>query len=75
MLKSDRYVIETKVKDEVYSYPLPYTSVGWPPEIQDFVREVAFAAAKSIIENIYSEKELEEKVENILLSSSTDSIK
>jgi hypothetical protein len=75
MLKNDRHITEDKVRNEIYSYPLPYQAVGWPLELQDFIREVAYAAARSIIENIYTEKELEQKVEDILLSSSTDSIK
>lgn len=56
------------VRSSVEAYPPPCEAVGWPPGIQDFIRQVAYAAAMEIVDNIYSEKELEDKAERIILS-------
>lgn len=69
MLKNERFVLHSKIRNEIESYPLPYQSVGWPAGIQEFIREVAFAAAMSVIDEIYTQSELDEKVDKILLNS------
>jgi hypothetical protein len=61
-------MVDNMVKNSINAYPPPYEAVGWPPGIQDFIRQVAHAAAMEIIENIYTQLELEDKAERIILS-------
>jgi len=75
MLKQDRSIVFDKVVDEIMSFPPPYESVGWPIGLEHFIRDLVIRSANATINSVYSEKELEEKAETILLDSSTDSIK
>lgn len=50
----------------------PY-SAGWPPGLAEFVRRVAIATATSVVDAIYTEEELNEKVDGILLTDETES--
>lgn len=49
----------------VPSVPYP----GWPPGIEEYIKRVALATAVANADSIYTEKELETKVEKILLDS------
>lgn len=46
----------------------PYCSTGWPPELQEYIKRVAMTTAIAIVESIYTEEELDARVDKILLS-------
>jgi len=54
-----------------YYQHLPAEQVGWPPGVREYIRRVAMATAVSIVDAIYTEKEMEAKVDDILLDNDT----
>lgn len=46
----------------------PPVAHGWPPEIQELIRRVAIATATTIVNAIYTEAELDGRVDEILLT-------
>lgn len=46
----------------------PPEAHGWPPEIQELIRRTAIATATTIVDAIYTEQELDGKVDDILLT-------
>lgn len=46
----------------------PYCAQGWPPELQEYIKRVAMTTAIAIVEAIYTEGELDERLDRILLS-------
>jgi hypothetical protein len=51
----------------------PSESTGWPPEIIELIKRVALATAAITLDAIYTEQELEEKAEMMLLNNNEDS--
>jgi hypothetical protein len=47
----------------------PYQAQGWPPELQEYIKRVAVATAMAIVDSIYTETELDARVDTILLDS------
>jgi hypothetical protein len=47
----------------------PPHAQGWPPELQEYIKRVAVATAMAIVDSIYTEEELNEKVDGILLDN------
>jgi hypothetical protein len=46
----------------------PHHAQGWPPELQEYIKRVAIATAMAIVDSIYTEEELNERVDRILLT-------
>lgn len=51
-----------------YYASAPNESVGWPPELVSYIKRVAYMISIEILNSIYTEQEMEEKVEGILLN-------
>ena len=47
---------------------VPHCAQGWPPELQEYIKRVAMTTAIAIVESIYTEEELDARVDGILLS-------
>lgn len=47
----------------------PSQCYGWPPGITSLIKRVALATAVTIVDAVYTEKELEDKVEHALLDT------
>ena len=53
------------------NFDAPQAAAGWPPEILEYIKRVALVTAASIVEAIYTEQELEAKVDRIILEEDT----
>jgi hypothetical protein len=67
MLKKDRSTIEAEVCCAINNTMLPYENIGWPPNIERYIKDIARNVAIAVINSIYTEQELDAEVESILL--------
>ena len=65
MLK-DKNLTISKINAIIYNYPEPYESAGWPPGMLDHVKSIMHDLAIDVIDSIYTEEELDSKINNIL---------
>lgn len=49
-------------------FAAPSSAVGWPPDLQEYIRRVTLIMACAIVDAIYTEGELDARVDEILLS-------
>lgn len=52
---------------------VPNEALGWPPGLTEYIKRVAAATAVAVVDAIYTEQEMETKVEEILLVDKEDS--
>lgn len=58
-----------QIHDAIDNEPIsaPGEASGWPPGILSLIKLTALATATTILDAVYNEKELEDKVERIML--------
>lgn len=67
MLKKERNDIDNEVWSELSGFYRPMGYEGWPPGLDEYIKDLIIKAVRTTIENIHTEKELEDKMNNILL--------
>jgi hypothetical protein len=68
MLKNDQVDVMNRVSSIIYNSVPPYESIGWPPQISEYMKRLTEDVAREIIYSIYSENELDKKVDGIILN-------
>lgn len=69
MLK-DRDEAISKVSSIIWNSYTPHEAIGWPPAMLDHIKTIMHNTAIVIVESIYTEQELDNKAEGILLDQS-----
>lgn len=72
MLKGNRDNIANEIYNTVHNGYMPSESIGWPPQMEIYIKQMIIDVAEVIVNNIYDQKELEEKAENIILDDKTE---
>lgn len=75
MLNRSRQEVNNRILSAVYNTPMPACSVGWPPFLAEYIKELVENVSIAVVDSIYTEQELDEKIDNTLLKTQTDSIK
>jgi hypothetical protein len=71
MLKKNRYDLQADIVSAINGAYKPYEAIGWPPGLENYIRSVAEMTALAIINSIYTEGELDEQMDKILLTDKT----
>jgi hypothetical protein len=67
MLKKSKQEVINSILSATYNITEPACSAGWPPYLTAYVKELVECVAITIVDNIYTEKELDAKIEDTLL--------
>jgi hypothetical protein len=66
MLK-DKALAVAKVNSIIWNTTAPYESAGWPPGMLEHVKSIMSHLALDIIDSIYTEDELDSRINDMLL--------
>jgi hypothetical protein len=66
MLK-DKDEAVNRIASVIWNSYTPHESAGWPPLMLDHIKSMMHNTAIAIVESIYTEQELDEKAEGIIL--------
>lgn len=66
MLKDKDEAIN-RIASIIWNSYTPSESAGWPPLMLDHIKSIMHNTAIAIVESIYTEQELDEKAEGIIL--------
>lgn len=72
MLRKSKESVADEISHAInYAYR-PSEAIGWPPQMEEYIRQMIIDVAECIVNNIYTQQELEEKAENIILDKPED---
>lgn len=66
MLKDKNHAISL-INSVVWNSYTPHEACGWPPGMLDHLRAIMHNMGIAIVESIYTEQELDNQIENVLL--------
>lgn len=71
MLKRNKSEMYDIVISATHNAIKPHEAIGWPPGLEQYIRNVAEQVGIAIVNEIYTEEELDARVDEILLIDRT----